>query len=269
MERVDALIIARGGSKRIPRKNLVDICGLPLVAWSIIQAKTARLVDEVWVSTDDDEIQEVSEKYGARVIRRPEWMMDDKYSGGVPTRHGVRMIKELGEFDAIMSILPTSPLRMPGDMDRTIEVYRAAPDPEFPVRKSAMGMARMHDVSKFIDQGDGTCTVDFIDKTNTALLMAGLIGVQDGQALLDYYDYMQEKYGVIHDTDERADASYLKGEFDAIEYTRQYFVEMQPWQIYELDVPEQLPLFRDMMEFHIMQKGGVELYEKYKQGATE
>ena len=78
MRQVDAIIPARGGSKRIPRKNLIDICGLPLVAWSIIQARTAKQIGRVWVTTDDDEIAEVAIHFGASVIRRPEWMMDDK-----------------------------------------------------------------------------------------------------------------------------------------------------------------------------------------------
>jgi len=65
-----AVIIARGGSKRLPRKNLRPFCGHPLVSWAIVQAKSSRLIEEVYVSTDDDEIEEVSLKYGAKVIRR-------------------------------------------------------------------------------------------------------------------------------------------------------------------------------------------------------
>ena len=67
-----ALIPARGGSKRIPRKNLVTLGGIPLVAHSILSAKKSKyLKNRIFVSTEDSEIAKVAQKYGARVINRP------------------------------------------------------------------------------------------------------------------------------------------------------------------------------------------------------
>jgi len=72
-----AIIPARGGSKGIPRKNLVDLCGKPLLAWSILQARAARRIDSVWLSSDDAEILSVAERYGARPIVRPALISGD------------------------------------------------------------------------------------------------------------------------------------------------------------------------------------------------
>ena len=55
-----AIILARGGSKGIPRKNVLEFCGLPLVAWSVIQAKLTKEIDEVYISSDCDEILDIS-----------------------------------------------------------------------------------------------------------------------------------------------------------------------------------------------------------------
>jgi len=122
--RVVAGIIARGGSRRLPRKNVRPFCGIPLVAWSIIQAKCSRLVDEVWLSTDDDEIQAVGEQYGANVIRRPDWPDADTASGQRPTLHMLNRIMEAtGDFDVWVSMLPTVPLKKPDDIDRMIAKF--------------------------------------------------------------------------------------------------------------------------------------------------
>ena len=58
-----AIIPARGGSKGIPKKNLIDFCGRPLIAWSIIQARLSSQIDSVWVSSDDEEILSVAESW--------------------------------------------------------------------------------------------------------------------------------------------------------------------------------------------------------------
>ena len=65
-----ALILARGGSKRIPHKNIIDVEGKPLIAWNIEAAKQCEDIEEVWVSTDCDKIEEVARKFGASVFRR-------------------------------------------------------------------------------------------------------------------------------------------------------------------------------------------------------
>ena len=76
MKKIVTLIPARGGSKGIKRKNIVDVNGSPLLTYAIEASRTS-MVDETWVSTDDDEIAEVSRKYGAQVIQRPSYISND------------------------------------------------------------------------------------------------------------------------------------------------------------------------------------------------
>ncbi|MFG0631981.1 pseudaminic acid cytidylyltransferase [Pseudomonas sp. xss_2] len=79
-----AVIPARGGSKRIPRKNIKEFCGKPMIAWSIEAALKSRCFDQILVSTDDEEIAEVALKYGAQVpFMRPAELSDD-YTGTIP-----------------------------------------------------------------------------------------------------------------------------------------------------------------------------------------
>ncbi|MBW3010546.1 cytidylyltransferase domain-containing protein, partial [Acinetobacter baumannii] len=73
-----AVIPARGGSKRIPRKNIKDFYGKPMIAWSIEAALKSECFDEVWVSTDDQEIADIAVKFGAKVpFLRPAHLSDD------------------------------------------------------------------------------------------------------------------------------------------------------------------------------------------------
>jgi len=109
MDRI-VLIPARGGSKGIPRKNLLDFCGRPLVAWSILQAMGAgHTRDTIFVSTDDDEIASVSQQYGASVINRPAEISGDTATTESAVLHAVDSLKYNGK---VMLLQPTSPLRM-------------------------------------------------------------------------------------------------------------------------------------------------------------
>ena len=105
------IIPARGGSKRIPRKNIRDFCGRPMIGWSIRVARESGLFDRVIVSTDDDEIAGIAESEGAEVpFRRPEELAND-HAGTIPViAHGVAWLAEQGvEPDAVCCLYPTAP----------------------------------------------------------------------------------------------------------------------------------------------------------------
>ena len=106
--RTIAIIPARGGSKGIPRKNLQEIGGDPLVGRKINQAKSS-ICTEVWVSTDDPEIAMVSESYGARVIHRPKELATDESGTDEMLMHAISEL-ECGELDILVLLQPTSPL---------------------------------------------------------------------------------------------------------------------------------------------------------------
>lgn len=120
-----AIIPARGGSKGIPRKNLIDICGKPLIAWSILQARQARHVDSVWVTSDDDEILAVAESYGARPIRRPAAISGDQASSESAWLHALDAIEAQGVgIGLVLAMQATSPLRESSDLDGGVLALR-------------------------------------------------------------------------------------------------------------------------------------------------
>lgn len=123
-KKVIAIIPARGGSKGLPRKNIKDICGKPLIAWSIDHAKQSKYVDEVFVSTDDTEIAEVSKKYGCPVpFLRPAHLATDTASPVDAVLDVLEKLeKEDKRFDYLVLLQPTSPLREIDDVNKMIEL---------------------------------------------------------------------------------------------------------------------------------------------------
>jgi pseudaminic acid cytidylyltransferase len=107
-----AIIPARGGSKRIPRKNIKDFLGKPIIAYSIEAALKSSLFEEVMISTDDKEIAEISIKYGANVpFMRSEKTADDHATlADVIDEVMNEYLKQNRSFDNICCILPTAPL---------------------------------------------------------------------------------------------------------------------------------------------------------------
>ncbi len=118
---VVAIIPARGGSKGIPGKNLRLICGKPLLAWSIMQARAAKSIDSVWVSSDSNDILAVAEEYGAIPIRRPEELSGDAASSESAWLHALEQIEHSGaNVDLIVGMQATSPIRDASDLDAAI-----------------------------------------------------------------------------------------------------------------------------------------------------
>lgn len=107
-----AIIPARGGSKRIPKKNIRDFYGKPLIAYSIEVALKSNLFEKVIVSTDDEEIAEIAKKYGAEVpFIRPIELSDDFTGTGAVVEHALNYLKNNGDkFDYCCTIYATAPL---------------------------------------------------------------------------------------------------------------------------------------------------------------
>ena len=103
-----AVILARGGSKRLPRKNLKKLNGKPLIVHSIMSALKCKYIDEIIVSSDDKKILRLSKKYGVKVVERPKYLSSDKAKSSDALRHA---IKNNLTFDYVILLQPTSPLR--------------------------------------------------------------------------------------------------------------------------------------------------------------
>jgi len=123
IHKIIAIIPARGGSKGIPRKNIKLLAGKPLVAYSIETALKSKHLDKVIVSTEDDEIAEVSKRYGAKIIERAADLAKDDIPTELVIEHTIDYLKEKERYspDYIVLLQPTSPLRDEKDIDHAIE----------------------------------------------------------------------------------------------------------------------------------------------------
>ena len=119
-----AIITARGGSKRIPKKNIKDFCGKPIIAYSIEAAISSELFDEVMVSTDSEEIAEIAKKYGASVpfMRSAETSNDYATTNDVLIEVFNEYKKRGQEFDIAVCIYPTAPFVTADKLKRAIDM---------------------------------------------------------------------------------------------------------------------------------------------------
>ncbi|SCL91513.1 acylneuraminate cytidylyltransferase family protein [Sporanaerobacter sp. PP17-6a] len=123
-KKVVGIIPARGGSKGIPRKNIKNLCGKPLIAWTIEEALKSKYIDRLIVSTEDKEIAEISREYGAEVpFLRPVELARDDTPGVEPVLHCINWLKtnENFESDYVCVLQCTSPLRTYRDINLCLE----------------------------------------------------------------------------------------------------------------------------------------------------
>ena len=128
--RILGIVPARGGSKRIPRKNLRLIGGKPLVAWAIETSLGTRVLDRVVVSSDDPEILRVAWSYGRDLpLTRPEELSGDRSPAVDYVRHAMETVEriERTRYDVAAIIQATSPLTQPVDIDATIALLQDSP----------------------------------------------------------------------------------------------------------------------------------------------
>lgn len=117
--RILGLIVARGGSKGVPRKNVAELGGQPLIAWTVQAAKASTVLTRVLLSSEDSEIIEAARLAGCEVpFVRPEELAADSTPGIEPVLHALDALGE--EFDLVVLLQPTSPLRTAEDIDAAV-----------------------------------------------------------------------------------------------------------------------------------------------------
>jgi N-acylneuraminate cytidylyltransferase/CMP-N,N'-diacetyllegionaminic acid synthase len=115
-KKILAIIPARGGSKKLPRKNIRNICGKPLIAWTIEEAQKSKYIDITIVSTEDDKIIEISKELGAEIpFRRPERLASDKAKMTDVIKHTLNFFED--RYEIFILLQPSSPLRKAEDID--------------------------------------------------------------------------------------------------------------------------------------------------------
>jgi len=118
-----AFIFARGGSKGVPGKNIRNLDGKPLLAHSILMAQSIDKISRVFVSTDDQDIADIGDKYGAEIINRPTELAQDDSPEWLAWLHAIEWLENQEEyFDCFLSLPTTSPLRNKSDVIKCLNL---------------------------------------------------------------------------------------------------------------------------------------------------
>ncbi len=129
--KVLALIPARGGSKRVPQKNIKELAGKPLLFYTIEQAKKSKYIDRLIVSTDDQGVARIAKECGAEVpFMRPAELAGDEVTDFPVFLHCLEWLRDNEKYqpDIVVQLRPTHPLRDPADVDRAIELLASHPE---------------------------------------------------------------------------------------------------------------------------------------------
>jgi CMP-N,N'-diacetyllegionaminic acid synthase len=124
-KKIVAIIPARGGSKRIKNKNLLELNGKPLIGYSIESAINSKFIDKIVVSTEDSRIKKISKKYGAEVVIRPKELSKDNSTTLSVLKNVLRFLEVKEDFfpDLVILLQPTSPIRKKGRIDEAINLF--------------------------------------------------------------------------------------------------------------------------------------------------
>ena len=138
MSKVNAFVFARGGSKGLPRKNVLPIGGMPMVVHGIRLAQRLESVERVYVSSDCEEILKISEDAGAEVIIRPEELASDTAPEWLAWQHAINYLQKMNEtFDIFLSLPTTSPLRSQKDINNALNALKKNDDAVITVTPSS------------------------------------------------------------------------------------------------------------------------------------
>jgi len=228
------IIPARGGSKSILKKNIIDFCGKPLIAWSIEQSLRSERVDKVFVTTDCEEIAAVSEKYGAEIIMRPDELATDFSSSEDALKHAVKEIAKQTNLEKVVFLQCTSPVRRDFDIDEAIK------EMDTQNADSLFSCSVTDDLTLWEKYPDGSIDSISYDYRNRGRR-------QDRNELLiengSIYIFKPE----LLDTDNNR----LGGKIA--------YYHMPIWTSFEIDHPEDLEITAFYMKKYILQKEGLSL----------
>jgi N-acylneuraminate cytidylyltransferase len=176
-----AVIPARGGSKRVLRKNLRQVAGRPLIAWTIEQAKQARSLSRVVVSSEDAEILKVAAEWGCETVEREARLAGDLVSSDFAA---IAVLQKI-DADYVALLQPTSPLRDPADIDNAVYISKKYGAPVV----SVTGHALRTDLLYVID---GDCVKKLVANAATAYRLNGAVYVAPAAYLKAYGKFVGE-----------------------------------------------------------------------------
>lgn len=196
--KVLAFIGARSGSKGLKDKNIKRLNGKPLMAWTIEAALASEFVDSVVVSTDSEEYAEIATSYGAQVVLRPEELAGDDASLMAALQHGYQQIQErFGDFDTLINLQPTSPLRTSEHIDEALKLYsqykmennvRVFSCLSVPAKYAWIMNCDQQGYAQFIDKGEQKKTAHARQKNKDIMLPNGAIFILPASDLTQFYN---------------------------------------------------------------------------------
>ncbi|RRJ62289.1 acylneuraminate cytidylyltransferase family protein [Paenibacillus oralis] len=213
-KKIIAIIPARGGSKGIPNKNIVDVCGKPLIEYTITAARQSRYIDMVYVSTDSLQIAELCVARGISVPElRPRELATDEAKTIDTLRHTLKLLN-YEKFDYVVLLQPTQPLRLPYHIDEAIQLIVPGQ------RESIISVTKVSEHPVFMRSLDANGKLNSILNTNSTIRrqdlstfykVNGAIYINKVSDILNYdislndneYPYIMDKaYDLDIDTEE-------------------------------------------------------------------
>ncbi|MFB0979509.1 MAG: acylneuraminate cytidylyltransferase family protein [Alteromonadaceae bacterium] len=197
-KKVLAFIGARSGSKGLKDKNIKRLNGKPLMAWTIEAALASEIIDLVVVSTDSMEYAEIARSYGAKVILRPENLAGDDASLMAALQHGYQKIQdEFGDFDTLVNLQPTSPLRTFEHIDEALMLYsqnkmesniRVFSCLSVPAKYAWIMSCDQQGYAQFVNKGEQKKTAHSRQKNKNVMLPNGAIFILPARDLTRFYN---------------------------------------------------------------------------------
>lgn len=250
-------MMARGGSQRIPRKNLQPFCGLPLIEWTFLQARQAKMIDSIYLVSDDEEIHALGERYGVRHV----WQSHEECEHGV---HGgliasVRFLQRLKDEDRLDSVyvtaMPTSPLRPPGMLDDMLTFFFDKCVPEGQYGLGCQAEIRHPGISYEIEPGRS-----YLIENSSApgyLTYSMLAGVGFVNEWVNTY------HGEVPTIERALElAEHPEQRMPAWRKPQRYY-RVQPWACHDVDIMYELLICETAMERMILCGHGKEIYERH------
>jgi N-acylneuraminate cytidylyltransferase len=224
------VIPARGGSVGIPKKNLLELCGKPLLGWTIEHALNTPEIDDVFVSTDSEEIADYAKSIGAKIVTRPAILSGGSANSESAIQHALDYFKSNLDYnpELVVFLQATSPLRKADDIDNAINVFKNTG------ADSLFSSSIAADLTIWNKLDDSWVSSNFDYKNRLTRQEAPTQFVENGSI----YIFRPE---ILEQTGNR-----LGGKIES------YL--MEPWQVHEIDVVEDIRLIEYYMERYIIGK---------------
>ena len=226
LKKILAIIPARAGSKGIKDKNIIDLNGKPLIAYSIEAGLKSKYIDKVVVTTDGEEIAREAIKYGAEVpFLRPEYLSSDNAKTIDAVIHCIEEMEKLGEkYDYVVLLQPTQPLRQSWHIDEAIELILEKNE------EALVSVSNGYAVN-LLSESSTKRRQDFQDfyKVNGAIYINKINQNLNNKTSLNdnkLVYIMDEKYDVDIITNEKINNNFLKNNSEPFIYTLGLFFEM-------------------------------------------